>query len=80
MAYSIDVCNCVFPGHLIAPVIAHVFCNHMGFPNFGEISAQKSPTRYFVGVSFVAGLGLWFLLLFPLTEPAMFSNSLYYQL
>jgi len=66
-------------GHLIAPVIAHVFCNHMGFPNFSEIFAHKSPARYYVAASFAAGLVLWFLLLFPLTEPAVFSNDLYYQ-
>jgi len=67
-------------GHLIAPVIAHVFCNHMGFPNFGEICAYKSPTRYFIAISFAAGLVLWCLVLFPLTEPVLFSNNLYYQL
>jgi len=49
----------------------------MGFPNFGEIFAHKSPTRYYVTVSFAVGLVLWFLLLFPLTEPEMFSNDLY---
>jgi len=66
-------------GHLIAPVIAHVFCNHMGFPNFGEIFAYGSPARYYIAASFAGGLILWFLLLFPLTEPAAFSNDLYYQ-
>jgi len=66
-------------GHLIAPVIAHVFCNHMGFPNFEEIFAHGSPTRYYVAASFAAGVILWFLLLFPLTEPVVFSNDLYYQ-
>jgi len=66
-------------GHLIAPVIAHVFCNHMGFPNFGEIFAYGSPTRYYIVASFAVGLILWLLLLFPLTEPAVFSNDLYYS-
>ncbi|OPL32956.1 caax 2-like prenyl protease, partial [Mytilus galloprovincialis] len=30
-------------GHLIAPVIAHAFCNHMGFPSFGEVMGHPQP-------------------------------------
>lgn len=66
-------------GHLVAPLLAHAFCNHMGFPNFEEVFAHQAPTRYFVAGAFVLGLLLWCLLLFPLTSPDLYSNDLFYS-
>ena len=64
-------------GHLMAPVIAHAFCNHMGFPNFQEVLVYKQPTRTYVMATFVGGLVLWYFLLYPLTYPGLYGNDLY---
>lgn len=64
--------------HLMAPVIAHAFCNHMGFPDFREVFAHKKPTKFYVMGSFVLGLVLWCYLLYPLTSPWLYGNDLYY--
>lgn len=66
-------------GHLLAPLLAHAFCNHMGFPHFEEIFAHQVPTRYFVIAAFLVGLILWSLLLFPITNPHLYSNDLFYS-
>ena len=66
-------------GHLIAPVVAHAFCNHMGFPNFQEVLAQKAPVRYYIMAAFVGGLVGWCYLLYPLTSPWLYSNDLYFS-
>jgi len=58
-------------GHLAAPVTAHVFCNWMGLPDFA--GAARHPRRRLVGAAYVAGVGLFAALLFPLTEPRLFS-------
>jgi prenyl protein peptidase len=63
----------------MAPFVAHVFCNHMGFPNFSEILGHPSPARYYVALAFVVGVILWLLLLFPLSEPTLYANDLYYS-
>ncbi|KAI8744639.1 CAAX prenyl protease 2 [Biomphalaria glabrata] len=62
-------------GHLAAPVIAHAFCNHMGFPSFGEVMGYPASTRYRLIAMFVLGLVLWTVLLYPLTSPALYSNE-----
>lgn len=64
-------------GHLMAPVIAHAFCNHMGFPAFNEVMGYPQPTRTKLIVLFVIGLVLWMFLLFPLTTPWVYSNYVY---
>ncbi|XP_005089152.1 CAAX prenyl protease 2 [Aplysia californica] len=64
-------------GHLMAPVIAHAFCNHMGFPSFGEVMGYPSPTRHRLIALFVLGLVSWLLLLYPLTSPLLYSNDVY---
>ncbi|XP_059161158.1 CAAX prenyl protease 2-like [Physella acuta] len=64
-------------GHLAAPVIAHAFCNHMGFPSFGEVMGYPQSTRYKLMALFVLGLISWLGLLYPLTTPALYSNDLY---
>ncbi|GAB1607418.1 CAAX prenyl protease 2-like [Argonauta hians] len=64
-------------GHLVAPVIAHAFCNHMGFPPFNEVMAHQQPGRSRIIFFFVAGLASWLLLLYPLTAPTFYSNEVY---
>ncbi|CAL1541860.1 unnamed protein product [Lymnaea stagnalis] len=64
-------------GHLAAPVIAHAFCNHMGFPSFGEIMGYQPSTRYRLMALFAIGLVLWSLFLFPLTSPSLYANDVY---
>ena len=64
-------------GHLMAPVIAHAFCNHMGFPAFSEVRGYPQPTRSKLIALFVIGLVLWLFLLLPLTAPWLYSNDVY---
>ncbi|XP_033735070.1 CAAX prenyl protease 2-like [Pecten maximus] len=64
-------------GHLIAPVIAHAFCNHMGFPSFKEALSYPKPTRSKLVACFVAGLLSWIALVFPVTSPFLYANDVY---
>jgi len=64
-------------GHLMAPVIAHAFCNHMGFPDFAMVQAYPAPTKHYLIGAFIVGLVSWYFLLYPLTEPWIYSNDLY---
>ncbi|CAG2052940.1 unnamed protein product [Timema podura] len=43
-------------GHFVAPLTAHAFCNHMGFPDFAEILTYKDPRRCFLIFLYVIGL------------------------
>nr|CAD7392526.1 unnamed protein product [Timema cristinae] len=64
-------------GHFVAPLTAHAFCNHMGFPDFAEILTYKDPRRCFLIFLYVIGLVAWCALLDPLTNPAWYSNEIY---
>ncbi|PVD25539.1 hypothetical protein C0Q70_13195 [Pomacea canaliculata] len=64
-------------GHLIAPVMAHAFCNHMGFPAFNEVLGYPQPTRSKLIAIFTLGLILWSILLFPMTSSWLYSNYVY---
>ncbi|KAG8230984.1 hypothetical protein J437_LFUL003942 [Ladona fulva] len=63
-------------GHLVAPFLAHAFCNHMGFPDFGELLSYKEPVRSGLAVLFVVGLVGWCNLLTPLTNPSWYGNDI----
>ncbi|GIX70803.1 CAAX prenyl protease 2 [Caerostris extrusa] len=65
-------------GHVAAPVIVHAFCNHMGFPDFGQIFTVEQPKQSIFIICFIAGLLTWMLLLKPLTDPQIYSNTLYW--
>lgn len=67
----------MFTGHLLAPVIAHAFCNHMGFPAFGEVMAYQQPTRTKLMACFLIGAITWMGLLYPLTSSFLYSNTIY---
>ncbi|VFQ79758.1 unnamed protein product [Cuscuta campestris] len=55
-------------GHLLAPLVAHIFCNYMGLP------AIISPRPGLITVAFIAGLLSFYWLLFPLTSPQLYNN------
>jgi len=63
-------------GHFIAPMLCHSFCNMMGFPNFAGLSEFAPRERMICAISFVAGLVLWGVLLYPLTNPQYYHNNL----
>ncbi|XP_071079681.1 CAAX prenyl protease 2-like [Haliotis cracherodii] len=64
-------------GHLMAPVIAHAFCNHMGFPAFSEVMGYQKPTRTKLVTFFVVGMLLWMVVLYPMTSPWLYANAVY---
>jgi len=64
-------------GHIAAPVVAHGFCNFMGFPDFNELLNHPPRTRAILSAFFLLGVLLFFVLLFPLTDPKIYGNHLY---
>ncbi|XP_061920988.1 CAAX prenyl protease 2 [Entelurus aequoreus] len=58
-------------GHLVGPVLCHSFCNYMGFPAIS--SALEHPHRLTVLSSYLLGVLLFLLLLFPLTDPSYYG-------
>lgn len=59
------------PGHLIGPVLCHSFCNYMGFPAVS--SAAEHPRRLTILSSYLLGVFLFLLLLFPFTDPSFYG-------
>ncbi|CAG4954234.1 unnamed protein product [Parnassius apollo] len=66
-------------GHFVAPLAAHMFCNHMGFPDFLEIRYYPSMERLAIISNFVLGFILWCCLLTPMTNPYIFDNRLHWE-
>lgn len=64
-------------GHFVAPLIAHAFCNHMGFPDFQELLSKPPGQKYTLMVFFVLGLVSWIWLLPILTRPELYANDIY---
>ncbi|XP_071453877.1 CAAX prenyl protease 2 [Hetaerina americana] len=64
-------------GHLVAPFVAHAFCNHMGFPDFAELLSYRDPQRIGFAILFVLGLVAWCNLLDPITNPSWYGNDMY---
>jgi len=62
-------------GHLLSAFIAHSFCNFMGFPRIDI--ALEHPKRFLLLWAYASGLVGFLLLLYPLTEPQLFNNTLY---
>lgn len=58
-------------GHLVSPVLAHSVCNMLGLPPVDALATHPRPVVMFT--IYLAGLVTFVLLLFPLTEPALFS-------
>ncbi|ELR22428.1 CAAX prenyl protease 2, putative [Acanthamoeba castellanii str. Neff] len=59
-------------GHIVAPFLAHAFCNIMGFPAIEYIPSHPHKEKLYI--AFVGGLILFFVLLFPLTSPWLYSS------
>ncbi|KAI8563058.1 hypothetical protein RHMOL_Rhmol03G0083900 [Rhododendron molle] len=57
-------------GHLIAPLVAHVFCNFMGLP------VLYSPRNGIVSFAVVAGMVGFIWLLLPATYPGLYNDSI----
>eukprot|EP00064_Thunnus_orientalis_P016753 superscaffoldBa00003392_g16824 len=58
-------------GHLVGPVLCHSFCNYMGFPAIS--TAMEHPHRITVLSSYLLGVLLFFLFLFPFTDPSYYG-------
>lgn len=66
-------------GHFIAPAIVHAFCNHMGFPDFGELISQAEPKRCIFMLIYVLGLIGWVISLPTLTMPELYHNKQFWM-
>ncbi|KAK2702954.1 CAAX prenyl protease 2-like isoform X2 [Artemia franciscana] len=60
-------------GHFLAPFIAHVICNFMGFPDFVGVLSRKDGMKGVFICVYIAGFVFWCMLLFPLTNPALYD-------
>lgn len=60
------------PGHLIGPVLCHSFCNYMGFP--AVCAALEHPQKWPLLAGYALGVGLFLLLLQPLTDPKLYGS------
>ncbi|XP_034540103.1 CAAX prenyl protease 2-like [Notolabrus celidotus] len=58
-------------GHVVGPVLCHSFCNSQGLPDIG--SALQHPQKSALLFSYVMGLLLFLVLLFPLTDPFFYG-------
>uniref|UniRef100_UPI0037E80AA6 CAAX prenyl protease 2-like n=1 Tax=Semicossyphus pulcher TaxID=241346 RepID=UPI0037E80AA6 len=58
-------------GHVVGPVLCHSFCNSQGLPDIS--SALQHPQRSALLLSYVMGLLLFLVLLFPLTDPFFYG-------
>ncbi|XP_028277923.1 CAAX prenyl protease 2-like [Parambassis ranga] len=58
-------------GHIVGPVLCHSFCNSQGLPDIS--SALKHPQRSAVLFSYLMGVLLFLVLLFPLTDPFFYG-------
>ncbi|XP_006230852.1 CAAX prenyl protease 2 isoform X4 [Rattus norvegicus] len=59
-------------GHLIGPVLCHSFCNYMGFP--AVCAALEHPQKWPLLAGYALGVGLFLLLLQPLTDPKLYGS------
>ncbi|CAA0837853.1 CAAX prenyl protease 2 [Striga hermonthica] len=55
-------------GHLVAPLIAHIFCNFMGLP---VIFSSRSGM---ISVAFLLGMLSFFWMLFPMSSPHLYND------
>ncbi|XP_065226354.1 CAAX prenyl protease 2 [Planococcus citri] len=66
-------------GHLVAPIVTHMFCNHMGFPDLLEPLSYSGFKRYVLFFTLILGFAIWCLLLMPITAPELYSNTLFWN-
>ncbi|TWW74511.1 EH domain-binding protein 1-like protein 1 [Takifugu flavidus] len=65
-------------GHVIAPVLCHSFCNSQGLPDISSALRHPQPTA--VLFSYLMGLLMFLLLLFPSTDPFFYGTIPAYSL
>ncbi|KAI9548214.1 hypothetical protein NQZ68_010433 [Dissostichus eleginoides] len=58
-------------GHVVGPVVCHAFCNSQGLPDL--TSALQHPQKSAILLSYLLGLLLFLVLLFPLTDPFLYG-------
>ncbi|XP_073792008.1 CAAX prenyl protease 2-like isoform X2 [Danio rerio] len=61
-------------GHLVGPVLCHSFCNRMGFPAIGSV--LEHPQKSLILLFYQLGVLLFFILLFPFTDPTFYAQDL----
>ncbi|XP_064093436.1 CAAX prenyl protease 2-like [Macrobrachium nipponense] len=64
-------------GHFLPLFAVHAFCNHMGLPELKDMLNKPAPLRNKLMVCHVVGLVAWYFLLYPLTDPSYYGNTLY---
>uniref|UniRef100_A0A3B5A2Z0 CAAX prenyl protease 2 n=1 Tax=Stegastes partitus TaxID=144197 RepID=A0A3B5A2Z0_9TELE len=64
---------CVSKGHVVGPVLCHSFCNSQGLPDV--TSALQHPERPALLFSYLMGILLFLVLLFPLTDPFFYGAA-----
>jgi len=65
-------------GHFAAPFLVHAYCNFMGFPDFAEVLRYEKRERALISVVFVLGALAFYMSLDPLTNPELYSNTVYH--
>lgn len=85
--YIFGVIACVLflrTGNIITPIISHVYCNYMGLPDVGFMTAAADelsflhPCRYLLIVLHALGLLLFAYLVVPMTAPFISTSSVYW--
>ncbi|XP_063801217.1 CAAX prenyl protease 2 isoform X2 [Pseudophryne corroboree] len=59
-------------GHFIGPVLCHSFCNYIGFPAI--FTALDHPQRTTILFFYILGVVLFFLMLYPVTDPSLYGD------
>lgn len=59
-------------GHLVSPVMSHVYCNIMGLPDIDAII--NSDYSVVLWTMYICSLVSFFILLIPLTEPSLYHS------
>lgn len=58
-------------GHLVAPIVAHTFCNIMGLPSMSCIQRGKVTS-----MAFLVGIAGFFLMLSPASNPVLYNYNI----
>ncbi|KAI8841231.1 hypothetical protein BC829DRAFT_16031 [Chytridium lagenaria] len=62
-------------GNVIAPIISHMFCNYMGFPDFSAFANPRNKKNALIIGAFVCGVALFSFLL-----PKIFPETLFHPI
>ncbi|CAG0912967.1 unnamed protein product [Notodromas monacha] len=65
-------------GHFVSPLIAHAFCNAMGFPDFTAIWYSDGIEGRIRRMALFGGFLAWLALLYPLTDPRLYGGSVHW--